>query len=166
MSAGLLSKVGLRLWTFTAILLVGALAVVAGQPTPARRTSTGTSSARPDPAQLQVNRVQRDAGGRSFWHTHQQGQVFYSEEGRCVLQERGGRVVEVKKGDEPVFTPSNVEHWHGAAPDEACVYVAVGCCTDNYVKWLDEEVVDQVYKAKAIRRQEANATDLKARGNK
>jgi quercetin dioxygenase-like cupin family protein len=132
---------------------------------PARRTSTGTSSARPDPKELQLNRVQRDAGGRSFWHSHPNGQVFYAEEGRCVLQERGGRVVQVNKGDEPVFTPPGVEHWHGAAPDRACVYVAVACCSDNYVKWLDEEVTEQVYKAKAIARQQATASDLKARGN-
>jgi quercetin dioxygenase-like cupin family protein len=149
-----------------AISVVGVCIVQAAQqPTTPRRTSTGTASPR-DASQLRVNRVHRDAGGRSFWHSHPQGQVFYIEEGRGLLQERGGRIVELRKGDEPVYTPPNVEHWHGAAPDEGGTYVAIACCADDYVKWLDEEVTDQVYKGKAIRRQQATAADLQAKGNR
>jgi quercetin dioxygenase-like cupin family protein len=166
MTSRLSQQVRFFFWLILAIPLVSVWIVDAvQQATTPRRTSTGTSSSR-DASQLRVNRVHRDAGGRSFWHSHPQGQVFYIEEGRGLLQERGGRIVQLKKGDEPVFTPPDVEHWHGAAPDEGGTYVAIACCADDYVKWLDEEVTDAIYNGKSIPRQQATAADLRAKGNK
>ena len=120
-----------------------------------------------DASQLRVNVVRRPAGDKGGgWHTHPQGQVFWADEGRALLQERGGRVIELRKHDEPIYTPPNVEHWHGSAPDEGVTYVAIACCSDNYVTWLKEETPDQVYRGKTIRRQEATAADLQAKRNK
>jgi quercetin dioxygenase-like cupin family protein len=150
------------LWLVATMTLVSMWIVRAQQPAAPR-----AGAAAPDPStQLQVNRVTRKAGERSRWHSHPKGQVFWVDEGRGRLQERGGRVVELRKHDEPVYTPPDVEHWHGAAPDEGVTYIAIACCADNYVKWLEEDVSDQVYKGKFIRRQEATAADLQAKRNK
>jgi quercetin dioxygenase-like cupin family protein len=124
-----------------------------------RRVSTGTSKPL-DASVLRVVRLHRDPASRSFWHSHPQGQIWYIEEGIGRIQERGGRIVELKPGDEPVWTPPNVEHWHGSTPDQSCTYVAIACCGDNYVKWLDEEVSDQAFKGSAVSRKQATANDL------
>jgi quercetin dioxygenase-like cupin family protein len=126
--------------------------------------SPAAPTALTDVSQLQVNVVRRPAGDKGGgWHTHPQGQVFWAHEGRALIQERGGRLIELRKHDEPVYTPPNVEHWHGAAPDEGVTYVAIACCKDNYVTWLKEETSDQVYRGKAMPRLEATASDLQAK---
>lgn len=156
-------RLGPRVFLF--FLIVAALSGVwianAQQPqaVPRPRTSTGTSSPR-DASVLRLVRLHRDPGGRSFWHSHPNGQVWYIEEGLGRIQERGGRIIELRPGDEPVYTPPNVDHWHGSTPTESCTYVALACCGDNYVKWLTEEVTEQQFSGKAIPRKEATAADL------
>lgn len=155
--------IGFVLWLGAVATLVAAWTVQAQQPqrgaAPARRTSTGTATPL-DASVLRVNRVQRDPGSRSFWHSHPRGQIWYIEDGRGLIQERGGRIVELRPGDEPVWTPPNIEHWHGAAPNEKGTYVAIACCGDDYVNWLDEEVSDPVYKGRTVPRKQATANDL------
>jgi quercetin dioxygenase-like cupin family protein len=143
--------------------VVGALSAVwiaqAQQP-PRPPTSTGTSSPM-DASILRVVRLHRDPGSRSYWHSHPKGQIWYIDDGKGRIQERGGRIVELVPGDEPVFTPPNVEHWHGSTPTDSCTYVAIACCGNDYVKWLPEEVTDQQFTAKAISRKQATSSDLR-----
>lgn len=163
MAAKLRRFAGLVLWLSAVITILSVWIVNAQQPqrgaAPARRTSTGPSEAR-DVSVLRLNRVHRFAGSRSFWHSHPTGQIWYIDEGRGYIQERGGRIVELKVGDEPVWTPPNIEHWHGASSDEGGTQVALACCGDNYVNWLDEEVSDAVYKGPRVPRKDATAKDL------
>jgi quercetin dioxygenase-like cupin family protein len=147
------------------ISLLGVLAAVwvvdAQQPPASGRppTSTGTSSPL-DASVLRVVRLHRDPGSRSYWHSHPNGQIWYIEQGRGRIQERGGRVIEIRPGDEPVYTPPNVEHWHGSTPTEPCTYVAIACCGNNYVKWSTDEVTMQQFSEPAIRRKQATPSDL------
>jgi quercetin dioxygenase-like cupin family protein len=115
-----------------------------------------------DASNIRVVRLHRDPGSRSYWHSHPNGQIWYIEAGRGRIQERGGRIVELVPGDEPVYTPPNVDHWHGSTPNEMCTYVAIACCGNDYVKWLPEEVTTAQFSAKAISRKEATASDLHA----
>src|SRR5947209_4460502 len=96
-----------------AVLLLSMIATLSGvwivnaQQAARPRTSTGTSSPL-DASVLRVVRLHRDIGSRSYWHSHPNGQIWYIEAGRGRIQERGGRIVELVPGDEPVYTPPNV----------------------------------------------------------
>ena len=74
---------------------------------------------------LGVSRRRFEAGARSNWHSHAYGQLIFVQEGRARTQERGESIHELSQGDSEYALP-DVEHWHGAAFDEAFVQVAVG----------------------------------------
>ena len=69
-------------------------------------------------------RVRLTAGARAHWHSHGWGQLLLPEEGRGRFQIRGEPLRELLPG-EPVFTAAGIMHWHGAAPDESLVMIAV-----------------------------------------
>jgi quercetin dioxygenase-like cupin family protein len=74
-----------------------------------------------DLGNLTIRRFRFAAGARLGWHTHLDGpQVLMMEDARGRMQERGGPVIELLP-NVPIATPAGVEHWHGAAPDEAGV---------------------------------------------
>jgi hypothetical protein len=104
-----------------------------------------------------VDAQQPERGGAP---TRRTATGLYFDEGRGYIQERGGRIVELTVGDEPVWTPPNIEHWHGASITEGGTQVSLTCCGDNYVSWLDEEVTDEVYRGPRVPRKEATARDL------
>jgi quercetin dioxygenase-like cupin family protein len=71
------------------------------------------------------------------------------QEGHVRVQNRGGPIVELVPGDEPVYTPPNVAHWHGAAPTEAGTYLATTPGGEADVTWM-EEVSEQDYAGKFV----------------
>ena len=87
-------------------------------------------------------RVQVDAGARSDWHSHTWGQLLLVEQGRGRLGLRDKRVWEVRPG-EPVFTGPNIEHWHGAAPNQSMIMIATH---GNGAVWA-EPVGDELYRS-------------------
>ncbi len=110
----------------------------------AQQTSNFTGGA---PARLEVegvntSRLRFAAGSRSNWHSHAQGQLLMVQEGRARTQERGKPAREVLPG-QPWWTAANIEHWHGAAPDQDYVQLTISL---GEVKWL-EPVGDKEYRA-------------------
>lgn len=69
-------------------------------------------------------RVRLTPGARAHWHSHGWGQLLLPEEGLGRFQIQGELLRELVPG-EPVFTAGGVMHWHGAAPDEALVMLAI-----------------------------------------
>jgi mannose-6-phosphate isomerase-like protein (cupin superfamily) len=99
------------------------------------------------PSQLDIGtvrtlRLRFPAGSRSNWHSHTEGQLLMVEEGRGRTQDRGGPIREALPG-QPWWTPAGVEHWHGAAPDEAVVQLTI---YGGDVTWL-QPVPDAEYRA-------------------
>jgi 4-carboxymuconolactone decarboxylase len=85
-------------------------------------------------------------GARSAWHTHPIVQVLVVTEGVGRVQEWGGPVNEMRKGD-VIRIPAGVKHWHGAAPDSSMTHLAVTEQLDGKaVDWL-EKVTDAQYGA-------------------
>jgi quercetin dioxygenase-like cupin family protein len=83
-------------------------------------------------------------GARTAWHSHPAGQVLLITAGVGWVQERGGERREVRPGD-VVWTPPNVEHWHGATADDAMTHTAIHEAVDgSVVEWL-EHVSDEEY---------------------
>jgi quercetin dioxygenase-like cupin family protein len=90
---------------------------------------------------LSVSRRRFEPGARSAWHFHDHGQLLFVEEGRARTQKRGGPMKEMGPGESD-YTPPKIEHWHGAAPHEHFVQVAVGF--GSGITWL-EKTTDAEY---------------------
>jgi 4-carboxymuconolactone decarboxylase len=84
---------------------------------------------------LRVARGRFEAGTRSYWHSHENGQLIFVQEGRGRAQRRGEPLKEIGL-HESDYTGPGVVHWHGAAPDQHAVLatMAFGGAT----QWLDE----------------------------
>ena len=94
-----------------------------------------------DPSRLRANLVRFAPGARTAWHAHGLGQTLYIVEGIALIQSRGGELVEAHPGD-IIYTPAGEEHWHGAAPDQFMIHLALW--ETDEVAWL-EHVTDDEY---------------------
>lgn len=63
---------------------------------------------------------------RSNWHRHSSGQILIATAGIGYYQENGKPARRLYPGD-IVEVSSNVEHWHGAAPDSWFAHVVMEC---------------------------------------
>ncbi|MFM9915794.1 MAG: cupin domain-containing protein [Rhizobacter sp.] len=77
-----------------------------------------------DASDVSAVRFQYAAGARSYWHSHGGDQILVLEQGRGRMQIRGQAMRELLPG-QPVLLPGGVPHWHGAAPDQGLVQIAV-----------------------------------------
>jgi quercetin dioxygenase-like cupin family protein len=127
------TRIAVLLW----IMLAG---IVAAQQAP---QFTGKSEVM-DGKNLTVARRHFDAGARTYWHSHSNGQLLMVEEGRMRTQKRGGPVRDLGVGESDYAGP-NVVHWHGATPDQPLVQINVGFGGDT--KWM-EQVTDADYTRK------------------
>ncbi|MGE3510932.1 MAG: cupin domain-containing protein [Vicinamibacterales bacterium] len=92
-------------------------------PTPVTTNFTGRVSSL-DASDIRSVRFQYAAGARSYWHTHGGDQILVLEQGKGRLQIKGQPMREFGP-KEPVMLPGGVPHWHGAAPDQGLVQIAV-----------------------------------------
>lgn len=95
---------------------------------------------------MRANLVRFTPGARTAWHSHALGQTLYIVEGVALVQSRGGDVTEAHPGD-VIHTPPGEEHWHGAAPDQFMVHLALWETDDT--TWL-EHVPDDDYNAPRV----------------
>ncbi|TGK01613.1 cupin domain-containing protein [Leptospira langatensis] len=85
-------------------------------------------------------------GAHSAWHTHPLGQMLIVTEGSGLVQEWGGKIQVIKKGD-VVWTPAGVKHWHGASPKTSMTHIAIQESLEGkVVNWL-EKVSTEEYNA-------------------
>lgn len=89
---------------------------------------------------LTVSRRRFEASARSAWHYHDHGQLLFVEEGRARVQRRGQPLEELGPGESD-YTGPRVEHWHGAAPHQHFVQVAVGF--GSGITWLEKTTEEQ-----------------------
>ena len=100
---------------------------------------------RTDGLPIRVYRVTFGEGARTNWHKHDDVQVLYGLSGTCVVVDRGGNEFPLQPGDVVVIDPDE-EHWHGAAPDEGLVMIAV---QGGGAEWGDP-VSDEQYLAEPV----------------
>src|ERR1051325_8848023 len=74
---------------------------------------------------LSAARRSFEPGARTFWHSHDNGQLLLVEKGKMRAQKRGQPMKEYGVGDSD-YTGPNVVHWHGAAPDTELVQISIG----------------------------------------
>ena len=111
-----------------------------GGNSPGQRESFTGRSDRLEPEGT-ISRRSFEPGARSYWHTHEKGQLVMVQEGRARVQSRGKAMRELGPG-ETDFAAPGVEHWHGATPASRLVQLAVNF--GGAIKWGDE-VTDADY---------------------
>jgi quercetin dioxygenase-like cupin family protein len=106
-------------------------------PTPPRFTGTSTAMEGKD---LTIARRRFEPGARTYWHSHEHGQLLMVELGRMRVQKRGQPMLELGVGGTD-YTAPDVVHWHGAAPGQALVQINAGF--GGAAKWFDEVTADE-----------------------
>lgn len=129
--------------TRTAVLLWLVFAGIVAAQTTNEPRFTGKSVVM-DGKDLSAARRHFEPGARTYWHSHDKGQLLLVEQGRMLTQKKGGAVRELGVGDSDYAGP-NVVHWHGATPREELVQINVGF--GGATKWLDE-VTEAEYQGK------------------
>jgi quercetin dioxygenase-like cupin family protein len=80
-----------------------------------------------------INTVNFTPGARTFWHSHELGQILQVVAGRGLIQSAGGPVRVLRAGD-TVWVPAGESHWHGAAPDSFMTHTAISL---GATQWAD-----------------------------
>jgi quercetin dioxygenase-like cupin family protein len=78
---------------------------------------------------------------RTFWHSHESGQLLIVESGEGFVS-TADEVVRVGQGD-IVWTPPNIRHWHGGSHNRSLIHLAISF---GEVTW-QEELTDDMYEA-------------------
>jgi quercetin dioxygenase-like cupin family protein len=98
-----------------------------------------------DPSRVNGGKVTFEPGARSAWHTHPLGQTLIVTDGTGWIQQWGGPVEEMRKGD-VIRIPPGVKHWHGATPNTAVTHIAIQeQLNGKAVEWM-EKVTDEQYR--------------------
>jgi quercetin dioxygenase-like cupin family protein len=63
-------------------------------------------------------------GARTFWHSHEHGQVLHVLEGRGQVATKDDDPRPIGPGD-IVWAPPGEVHWHGGGPDSMLLHLAV-----------------------------------------
>jgi quercetin dioxygenase-like cupin family protein len=132
--------------SFTFVLAAASKWTAAQQPPSQPGTApqfTGTSTPM-EGKDLSVARRRFDPSARTYWHSHDNGQLLMVEQGRMRVQRRGEAVKELGVGGSD-YTGPNVVHWHGATPDGPLVQINVGF--GGASRWF-EAVTDAQYSGK------------------
>jgi quercetin dioxygenase-like cupin family protein len=97
------------------------------------------------PVRLRAFRVSFSPGARTAWHTHPVGQTLHVLSGVGRVQLEGGPVEEIHPGDTVMIAPGE-RHWHGAAPNNTMVHLAMqeADAQGVVVQWM-EHVTDEEY---------------------
>ena len=98
-----------------------------------------------DPSRASGGKVTFAPRARSAWHTHPLGQTLIVTDGTGWIQQWGGPIEEIRKGD-VIWIPAGVKHWHGAAPHTAMTHIAIQeQLNGKVVDWM-EKVTDEQYR--------------------
>jgi quercetin dioxygenase-like cupin family protein len=89
-----------------------------------------------------VNNVYFTPRSRTYWHTHDVGQILTVVAGSGFVVTRDGHGEAIRAGD-IAWIPAGEEHWHGGSPESFLLHTATSIGTTN---WL-EEVSEEDYEA-------------------
>ena len=93
---------------------------------------------------VNLYRVVFQPRARTAWHIHTGPQLLLVLAGCCRLQKKGEPFQEICAGGTVLFLPGE-KHWHGAAPSEKMIHIALNINVGT--KWL-EKVTENQYEGK------------------
>lgn len=84
-----------------------------------------------------INTVDFTPGARTFWHTHENGQILQvlAGEGRIGTAE----AVRVLRPGDTVWCPPGERHWHGAGPGSFMTHTAISLGTTSWAEAVDDD---------------------------
>jgi quercetin dioxygenase-like cupin family protein len=88
---------------------------------------------------VRIATVSFTPGSRTFWHSHDRGQILHILAGAGFVRARSEDPTPVHPGD-IVWTPPGEEHWHGAAPESHLVHIAISF---GSTQWGSEVSLDR-----------------------
>lgn len=91
---------------------------------------------------VMIGHVFFSPGARTFWHTHEVGQVLTVTSGKGWVCVDGQEPQAIRQGD-VVWIPADERHWHGACADSFMSHIATSI---GETRW-EEEVAEAVYAA-------------------
>jgi quercetin dioxygenase-like cupin family protein len=83
---------------------------------------------------ISITSVTFPPGARTFWHSHERGQILQVVCGLGLFQTEGKPVQYLRAGD-TVYIPKDERHWHGATPETTMTHTAISM---GVTKWEDE----------------------------
>lgn len=86
-----------------------------------------------------INTVNFTPCARTFWHSHENGQILIVLAGRGLIQTEGGPVRVLRAGD-TVWAPPGETHWHGASTESFMTHTAISL---GITQWADEVTEEQ-----------------------
>lgn len=96
-----------------------------------------------------IANVTFEPGCRNNWHSHTGGQILVVIAGKGYYQAKGEPARLLLPGD-VVEIPTNVIHWHGAAPDSWFSHLAIETNPQNNQNTWLEDVDDEQYKKATV----------------
>ncbi|OOP57223.1 MAG: hypothetical protein AYP45_04660 [Candidatus Brocadia carolinensis] len=101
-------------------------------------------------ADVKVYRVFFAPGARTYWHTHQEGQVLHIVAGMGRIGTLRESMIEVGPDDVAYICPGE-KHWHGAAPERSMIHFATSPDNEGKDTGWGEEVTDDEYNGRVVR---------------
>jgi quercetin dioxygenase-like cupin family protein len=92
-----------------------------------------------------INTVNFTPCARTYWHSHQNGQILIMLGGRGLIQAADGPVQVMRAGD-TIWAPPGERHWHGASSDSFAIHTAISL---GVTTWA-EAVTDDQYRSTPI----------------
>ncbi|MGA3353425.1 MAG: cupin domain-containing protein [Acidimicrobiales bacterium] len=89
-----------------------------------------------------INTVNFTPCARTYWHSHENGQILLVLAGRGLIQAEGGLIHVMRAGD-TIWAPPGERHWHGASRDSFVTHTAISL---GVTSWA-EPVSDDKYEA-------------------
>ena len=87
-----------------------------------------------DPSKIMLNHVFFTPSSRTFWHTHERGQILEVKMGSGWVCDRGAKPRRIRTGD-VVVCEAGTEHWHGADEGSVMMHLAVSL---GVTSWKEE----------------------------
>lgn len=85
-----------------------------------------------------VNAVFFAPGARTYWHSHESGQLLYVVSGSGLVGGEGGQSEVIGAGD-LVWSQPGERHWHGGGPVTTLLHLAVSLGTTTWLTEVTEE---------------------------
>ncbi|WP_432839748.1 cupin domain-containing protein [Dactylosporangium sp. CA-092794] len=93
-----------------------------------QRTATFTGTVFADPLRagpdVTLANVFFAPGARTFWHSHERGQILVVTAGSGLICSEGGEPQRLSAGD-TVWVPPGEVHWHGGGPETYLIHLAI-----------------------------------------
>jgi quercetin dioxygenase-like cupin family protein len=110
-----------------------------------KRDATFTGDVWADPVlprtdDVAINTVFFPPRGRTFWHSHESGQILHVIAGSGLVCVDGEAPRVLRPGD-VVWSPPGERHWHGGGPESFLTHLAVSLGTSQW----EQEVTEDEY---------------------